>query len=371
MTNRGDPPATTSAAMTWATSARSRKTPASRCAGERIGGGRRRGPGGPRTRFRRSPGAIVSNAQVPPPRAPPVSRDGADQPRAHRMTERRLCRGRGGERLGNGEVADITRDVLESQRSRPIRTLQPGRVLTHGEPQERRGAPGALEQEVGRAGAVQQLLAQVGGLAQVGRDLLDVGQDVAGMHPAGAAGAVVLAEDVVGGRLATGQAQLVRLADEDLLELLGGGIGDVDLVADAAEEGLVHQLRRVEVGGEEDQHPEGHLDLLADHRHVQVVDPLLEGHDEAVQQLPRRDVLAPEVVDQEDAAVGLHLQARLVELEGRLPDQVQHREVELATDLDEWTPAADPALVGLGDGRPHGLVVAGVVEADDGVVASA
>ena len=50
----------------------------------------------------------------------------------------------------------------------------------------------------------------------------------------------------------------------------------------------------------------------------QVVDAALERHDPPVQQVARRDALPAEVVDDEHAAVGLHLHRRFVELRDRV-----------------------------------------------------
>ena len=84
------------------------------------------------------------------------------------------------------------------------------------------------------------------------------------------------------------------------------------LVLNAAQERLVHQLGRLDVGGEHRQHQERQVELLA-RLQREVVDAALERHDPAVQQLARRASLAAEVVDDQHAAVGQHLQRRAVE----------------------------------------------------------
>ena len=79
--------------------------------------------------------------------------------------------------------------------------------------------------------------------------------------------------------------------------------------------------------------------------------------------------LAAEVVDQEDAAVGLHLERRLVELRGLVVDEVERLERELAAGHDDGTLADDPAVV---EAQPvrrrllqHGAVIDLVVDLDD------
>ena len=131
---------------------------------------------------------------------------------------------------------------------------------------------------------------------------------------------------------------------EDARELLDRRILDVNLVRDPAQERFVGQRRRIEVRREDGQHVERHLKLLAGVQR-QVVDAALERHDPAVQQVLRTHPLAAEVVDQEDAAVGLQLQRRLVELRQRVERQVEHVERELAADHHDRTADAHPAPI--------------------------
>ena len=74
---------------------------------------------------------------------------------------------------------------------------------------------------------------------------------------------------------------------------------------------------------------------------------LLQRDDPAVQQIARRHALAPEVVDDEHAAVGLHLDRRFVEPGDRVERQVEHVERQLAADHDHGrggsAPSGDPA----------------------------
>ena len=87
----------------------------------------------------------------------------------------------------------------------------------------------------------------------------------------------------------------------------------------------------------------------------QVVDPALERHDPAVQQVARRALLPAEVVDDQHAAVGDGLHGRAIEAGRRAVAQLERVERQLAADHDHRTPAAHPAPVAdaRGRGRPR------------------
>src|SRR6266545_254396 len=75
-----------------------------------------------------------------------------------------------------------------------------------------------------------------------------------------------------------------------------------NLVMDAAEKGFIHQFRRANVRGKHNHGHERDVELLPCLER-QEIDAAFERYDPPVQQIPRRTVLAPEVVDHEDAAV--------------------------------------------------------------------
>src|SRR5207253_509231 len=131
---------------------------------------------------------------------------------------------------------------------------------------------------------------------------------------------------------------------EDLRELLVGRRVEADLERDAAEERFVDQVLRLEVRREEDELVERDLDLLAGVEREEV-HALFQRDDPAVEEVLRAALLAAEVVDEEDSAVRLELERRLVELRVLVIDEVEVLERELATDHDERTLRLDPAQV--------------------------
>src|SRR5262249_34535991 len=67
--------------------------------------------------------------------------------------------------------------------------------------------------------------------------------------------------------------------------------------------------------------------------------------DKAVEQLVCGNALAPEIVHQKDAAVGLEVRRRLVVAQGGTIDQVEKIQGKLAADDNKRATDADPALV--------------------------
>jgi hypothetical protein len=70
---------------------------------------------------------------------------------------------------------------------------------------------------------------------------------------------------------------------------------------------------------------------------------LSSGHDPAVQELVGTDALPSEVVHQEHAAVGAHLQRRLVEARQRVEREIELIERQLAAHHHDGTADAHPA----------------------------
>jgi hypothetical protein len=148
----------------------------------------------------------------------------------------------------------------------------------------------------------------------------------------------------------------LQFAGEDLLVHVPLGGVDPDLVPDAAEEGVVDQVLRVEVGAEDDELLERHLELLpAGHR--QEVVPVFERQIHRFSSSFGLTQLAAEVVDQEHPAVRLEVDRGLVEVGLGVVPEVEHFEVQFAAGDDHRPADADPPLV-LGPGAQSRRTVA-------------
>ena len=97
----------------------------------------------------------------------------------------------------------------------------------------------------------------------------------------------------------------------------------------------------IHVGGEDHQHLEGDLDLHPTGEGKEV-NAAIQRHDPAVQQFFGTDALAAEIVDDEDAVVGLELHGADIEAADRVELQVEHLDGQLSADLDGGAVAADP-----------------------------
>ena len=89
---------------------------------------------------------------------------------------------------------------------------------------------------------------------------------------------------------------------------------------------------------------EGHLELHAGGQR-EVIHAAVERDDPAVQQIARREHLAAEVVDDQDAVVGLHLAGRDEDAGGFVEAQFQHGGRQFAAHGDAGALADDPARV--------------------------
>jgi 4-amino-4-deoxy-L-arabinose transferase-like glycosyltransferase len=204
-----------------------------------------------------------------------------------------------------------------------------------------------LAGEVEVDGAVDVFVGQPGRGAFVVGDVLDDQHHVAriagAQHLAAAVGEAALA-DV--GRLFRRPGHAFAGADgaQDVVEDLRADDIDLDLVLDAAQERFVGELPWIEVGREDDERLERDGDLDAGAQREEV-DAAVQRHDPAVEQVARVDHLAAEVVDDEQAVVGLHLQGRGVVAERALELQLEHFLDHFAADRDAGARAADPARV--------------------------
>ena len=84
-----------------------------------------------------------------------------------------------------------------------------------------------------------------------------------------------------------------------------------DLMTDATQEGLIRQFQWVHIGGKDEDNFKGDGEMQA-RTQVHEVLAILHGHNPAVQQVGRRNFLATQIVDHENAVIGLELKWRLV-----------------------------------------------------------
>ena len=140
---------------------------------------------------------------------------------------------------------------------------------------------------------------------------------------------------------------------EDFAVLFIGGVANLDLVAQAAQEGFVHQVARGQVGGEDDQHIEGDFDLAAGMQ-GQEIQAVFKRHDPAVEQVAWADELAAKVVDQQDAAVGFNLEGGFIKFIDIIENQVKPGQGQFTANDNEGPANAQPARVAAYGGRAQG-----------------
>src|SRR4051794_20948666 len=155
---------------------------------------------------------------------------------------------------------------------------------------------------------------------------------------------IVLLQQIAQSLVAVGNT--LGLADQlkDLAKLLWSRIGDFNLMPDAPEKRVVHEVLRVKVGREDDQHIERYLQLLARLK-GQVVDLALKGDDPAIQQILRAAALPAKVVDQKQTPVGFHLERRFIDFGDRIEDQLKLVEDQLTADHDNRSLTEQPAMI--------------------------
>src|SRR5579863_6117137 len=131
---------------------------------------------------------------------------------------------------------------------------------------------------------------------------------------------------------------------KNLVELVGFDSVDKNLVWNAPKKRFIGELIRGQIGGENNLQLERDVELAAAAERKKV-DAAIERHDPAVEQIPRRNHLASEVVDQQDSVVGLHLQRGAVGAAGLVLLQIEHAGDEFSANGYERPPADGPARV--------------------------
>ena len=152
--------------------------------------------------------------------------------------------------------------------------------------------------QIGVEGFLDRLRIQCSRLSPEVGSVDEPGQELARVRPLKRPVAVESDQESGRGGIRT-QSMRLALAAEDAGVHLGGRVWDQDLVRDPAQERLVHELGRLQVGREDHLAGEGNFDLVPAGGEVHEVDAFLHGHDEAVEQAAGRFGLAAEVVDHE------------------------------------------------------------------------
>ena len=136
-------------------------------------------------------------------------------------------------------------------------------------------------------------------------EVLHLAQQVTGVAEAERAidGEVMLLHQVVHNARFALEANFLGESEHQAAKFFRAGVFDFDLVGDAAEEGIVSQRTRFEVGRKNDQLIKRYLDAAAAFQLQEVV-PLFQGNNPTVQQLVDWHGLSAEVVDQQGSTAG-------------------------------------------------------------------
>src|SRR5207244_680659 len=139
-------------------------------------------------------------------------------------------------------------------------------------------------------------------------------------------------------------AQLLGHGVEDaLVDLARRGI-DTNLMPNTAQEGVIDQVLGIQVGRKDGQLFERYFKFLAGRQREEVM-PAFQGKNPAVEQLFGTAQLPAEVVDEEDAAVGFHVQRGLVEVRLGIVAQIEHFQIQLTAGDDDGAARPNPAWV--------------------------
>ena len=156
----------------------------------------------------------------------------------------------------------------------------------------------------------------------------------------------VFDDHVIDHLLSIGHAKALSHQREEPAELVLAGVDDLDLVGNAAQERLVDQLARFEVGRKHHQLIERHLDLFAV-RKTEIIVARLQGHDPPVQQFVGAHLLPAEIVDHQRAAVALQLQRRLADAGRHVDRHFELRHGQFTAGHQRRPANANPTLVDL------------------------
>src|SRR5262245_18686575 len=130
-------------------------------------------------------------------------------------------------------------------------------------------------------------------------------------------------------------------------KLIERRMANLDLVGYSPQESVVRKVTRLEIRREDNQLLEWHLNLLPRGQGQKVV-PVFQRYDPSVEQIRSLDALAPEVVDQQTAAVALHLQRGFADIRCRIVANLESVERQFAANDDRRPPNFDPSRIVVG-----------------------
>src|SRR5262249_34371147 len=208
-----------------------------------------------------------------------------------------------------------------------LRSRRAGRVLGA----RRASLTWAYDREVVLNDAIKVFRLYLHGQIVIGAVVMHLKQQiarVAAAHPT-TNRAVVFGQQVLHGAGVELAADQRRAQREQVAELVFERIIHVNLVRNAAQEGFIHQFMRLDVGREDDELVERHLDFFAGGQRQEII-ALFQRDNPAIEQFERVHPLPAEIVDQQRAAVALHLQRRFADVRMRVVTDLQTVHGQLA-----------------------------------------
>ncbi len=133
-------------------------------------------------------------------------------------------------------------------------------------------------------------------------------------------------------------------AAKDFAILFIRRVANFNFMAQAAQEGFVHQIFWGQVRGKDDKHVERDFHF-APGVQAQIIETVFQRDDPAIEQIARANLLAAEVVNEQDAAIGFDLERGFVKFGGVVENKVEAFKREFAADDDEGATNFQPAWV--------------------------
>ena len=133
-------------------------------------------------------------------------------------------------------------------------------------------------------------------------------------------------------------------------ELFGSSVIDPYFIGDSAQEGFVGTIGGIEIGGEGDENVERDFKFFCALQREEI-DAAIQRSHPAIEQFVGAEFLAAEIVDDQDAVIGFHLQRGGVGVGGFVVLEIEHVGGEFTASENAGAAAEHPAAVGVfGDG---------------------